>query len=199
MPTNTNTRLWNHLQVSDPSPHHAMLTDQKCKEEGRLVVLCGDLHHRLKGTIYPIALVGASITVVYVTLTQMRVLHHSGTHHTPFLQLPEGLQYRLFHRYLPQTARATGDHLPDNKDMKTAYRDFREQHPCPVPATAPYTPIGSKHKPVPPVTGVVPPLTLLLAPNEVKPTTHTKTPHDTPRPTSSPPGLPTYAPHMFGL
>ena len=51
-----------------------------------------------------------------------------------------------------------------------AYRDFRAQIPYPVPATAPYTPIGSKHEPVPPVTGQVPPLTLLLAPHEAKPT-----------------------------
>ena len=54
--------------------------------------------------------------------------------------------------------------------MKTAYRDFRAQHPYAVPARAPSTPTGSKHEPVPPVTGQVPPLTLLLAPNEAKPT-----------------------------
>ena len=53
--------------------------------------------------------------------------------------------------------------------MKRAYRDFRAQHPYPVPATAPYTPIGSKHEPIPPATGWVPPLTLLRAPNEAKP------------------------------
>ena len=54
--------------------------------------------------------------------------------------------------------------------MKAAYRDFKKQHPCPVPATPPYTPTGSKHEPFPPVTGPVPPLTLLLALNNVKPT-----------------------------
>ena len=54
--------------------------------------------------------------------------------------------------------------------MKPAYRDFRAQHPHPVPATAPYKHISSKHESVPPVTGQVPPLTLLLAPNEAKPT-----------------------------
>ena len=54
--------------------------------------------------------------------------------------------------------------------MKTAYQDFRKQHPYPVPATARYTTTGSKHEPAPPVTGQVPPLTLLLAPNEAKPT-----------------------------
>ena len=170
MPTNRNTRLWNHLQLLLPSPHHAILTNHTCPEKGPLAVLCGDLHHHPKGTIHIIDLVGASITVVYVTLFQMRVLHHSGAHHTPFLQLPEWPQYRLFHQYLTQTARAAGHTLPGSKDMCTAYREFTKQHPRPIPATPPYAPTGSKHEPVPPVTGPVPPLTLLLAPNEAKPT-----------------------------
>ena len=170
MPTNMNTRLWNHLQLLLPSPHHAILTNHTCPEEGPLAVLCGDLHHHPKGTIHTIDLVGASITVVYVTLPQMRVLHHSGAHHTPFLQLPEWRRYRLFHQYLTQTARAAGHTLPGSKDMRTAYREFTKQHPRPIPVTPPYAPTGSKHEPVPPVTGPVPPLTLLLAPNEAKPT-----------------------------
>ena len=49
-------------------------------------------------------------------------------------------------------------------------REFTKQHRLPVPTTPPYAPTGSKHEPVPPVTGPVPPLTLLLAPNEAKPT-----------------------------
>ena len=170
MPTNMNMRLWNHLQLLLPSPHHAILTNHTCPEEGPLAVLCGDLHHHPKGTIHTIDLVGASITVVYVTLPQMRVLHHSGAHHTPFLQLPEWPQYRLFHQYLTQTGRAAGHTLPGSKDMHTAYREFTKQHPRPIPATPPYAPTGSKHEPVPPVMGPVPPLTLLLAPNEAKPT-----------------------------
>ena len=53
--------------------------------------------------------------------------------------------------------------------MKAAYRDFEKQPRRPNPATPPYAPNGSKHVPVPPVTGPVPPLTLLLAPYEAKP------------------------------
>ena len=170
MPTNINTYLWNHLQLLLPSPHHAILTNHTCLEEGPLAVLCRDLHHHPKGTIDTIDLVGASITIVYVTLPQMLVLHHSRAHLTPFQQLPEWPQYHLFHQYLTQTARAAGDTLPRRKDMKAAYQDFEEQHPRPVPARPPYAPHGSKHEPVPPVTGLVPPLTLLLAPNEAKPT-----------------------------
>ena len=68
MPTDMNTRLWNPLQLLLPSPHNAIPTNHKCPEEGPLAVLCGDLHHHPKGTIHTIDLVGASITVVYVTL-----------------------------------------------------------------------------------------------------------------------------------
>ena len=99
------------------------------------------------------------------------------THHTPFLQFPEWPQYRLFHQYRTQTPQATGNRLPYNENMKTANGDFRAQRPYPVPATAPYTTIGLKHELVPPVTGQVPPLTLLLAPNEAKLTKNTVARH----------------------
>ena len=178
MPTNINTRLWNHLQLLLPSPNHAILTNHTCPEEGPLAVLCGDLYHHPKGTVDTIDLVGASITVLYVILPEMRALNRSGAHHTPFLQLPKWPQYRLFCQYLTQTARAAGHTLPGSQDMKAAYRDFKKQHPCPVPATAPYTPTGSKHEPVPPVTGSVPPLTLSLPPNEAKPTQTTVIHHE---------------------
>ena len=61
--------------------------------------------------------------------------------------------------------------------MKTAYRDFKKKHPCPIPTTPPYTPTRSTHGRVPPVTGPVPPLTLLMAPNEPKPRQATVIPH----------------------
>ena len=169
-PSDMNTCLWNHLQLLLPSPHHATLTNNTFSEEGPLAVLCGDLHHHPKGTINTIDLVGASITVVYVTLSQMRVRHHSRAHHTPFLQLPEWQKYHLFHQYLTQKARAVGHPLPGSTDMRAAYRDFKKQHPRPIPATPPYAPSGLKHEPVSPVTDAVPPLTLLLALNEAKPT-----------------------------
>ena len=129
MPTDMNTRLWNHLQLLLPSTQHAILTNHTCPEEGPLAVLCGDLHHQPKGTIHTIDLVGAPITVVYVTLPQMRVLHHSRAHHTPFLQLPEWPKYPLLRQYLTQAARAAGHTLPGSTDMRAAYRDFKKQHP----------------------------------------------------------------------
>ena len=61
-----------------------------------------------------------------------------------------------------------GHTLPGSEDMRAAYRDFKKQHPPPIPATPPYAPTGSKHEPVPHETGPVPPLTL-LASNEAKP------------------------------
>ena len=90
--------------------------------------------------------------------------------------------------------------------MQTAYREFTKQHPRPIPATPPYALTSSKHEPVPRVTGPVPPLTLLLAPNEAKPTQttvihhgakwrirkHHMTTRDLPR-------VPEHAGHMLGL
>ena len=110
------------------------------------------------------------VKVVSVSLPQMRALHRSGAVHHPFLQLPEWPQYRLLHQYRTQTARAAGHTLPGSRDMKAAYQDFKKQHPRPIPATPPYASNGSKHEPIPPLTGPVRPLTLLLAPNEAKPT-----------------------------
>ena len=68
--------------------------------------------------------------------------------------------------------------------MKAAYRDFKKQHSRPIPATPPYALNGSKHEPVPRLTGPVPPLTLLVAPNEAK-TTQTTIIHQR-SPTRSP-------------
>ena len=126
MPTNMNTLLWNHLRLLLPSPHNTILTNHTCPVEGPLAVICGDLHHHPKGTINTIDLVGASITVVSVTLSHIRVLHHSGAYHTPFPQLPEWPQYRLFHQYLTQTAQAAGHTLPGSKDMQAACRNFNK-------------------------------------------------------------------------
>ena len=104
MPSSINTRLWKHLQLLLLSPHHAILNNHTSPEERPLAILCGDLHHHPKGTIDTIDRVRAPITVVYVTLPEMRVLHRSGAHHNLFLQLPEWPQYRLFRQYLTQTA-----------------------------------------------------------------------------------------------
>ena len=120
MPINISTRIWNDMQLLLPSPHHAILTNHTSPEGGPLAVLCGDLHRHPKGTIDTSDLVRASITVVYITLSQMRVLHRSGPHHTPFLQLPRWPQYRLFRQYLTQTARAAGHTLPGSQELKTA-------------------------------------------------------------------------------
>ena len=129
MPTNMNTRLWNHLQLLLPSPHHAILTNHMCPEEGPLAVLCGDLHQHPKRTINTIDLLRASMTVVYVTLSRMRVLHHSEAHHTPFLELREWPQYRLFHQYLMQTARAQTCEQPTETSESNTPDPSERHHP----------------------------------------------------------------------
>ena len=127
MPTNTGTRIWNHLQLSLLSPHHRTLTNHTCKEGGPLKVLCGDLHHRPTSTIDTINLVGASLTEVYFTLPLMRVLNRSVAHHALFLQLLTLPEHGLFHQYLTQTARAMENHLPDNKYMGSSVHNTNTQ------------------------------------------------------------------------
>ena len=53
MPANINTGIWNHLQLLLPFPHHAILTNHTCPEEGPLAVLCGDLQHHPKAPSTP--------------------------------------------------------------------------------------------------------------------------------------------------
>ena len=210
MPTNTNIRIWNHLQLLLPSPHHAILTNHTCQEEGPLAVLCRDLHHHLKGTIDTIDLVGTSITVVYVTLSQMRVIRRSGAHHTPLLKLPKRPQYRLFHQYPERTAQAAENRLLHNASMKTAYRNVQGATPISRLGdgtlqthrlTAQTRPPGDGPGPTDsPTTGSRRgkahadhrhPLRARVA--------HTKTPHDNPGPTDGPQQLPRNGPQMLGL
>ena len=118
MPTGTGTSILNHLQLGLPAHRRAIFTKQNCEETGPLAVLCGDVQRHQKGTIDTINLVRASVTIVYVTLSETRVLHHIGARLAPFLQLPAWPRYRLFHQYL--TARDTGTNLPDKKDKQAA-------------------------------------------------------------------------------
>ena len=166
-----NTRLWNHLQLLLPSPHHAILTNHTCPEKGPLAVLCGDLHHHPKGTI--------------PHHRPCRGLHHrsntspspkcgscttAGHTTPPFYSFPNG----------HNTASSTTTSHRRHEQRDTLYRaaktcakpteNSQDNTRDPSQRTPPYAPTGSKHEPVPPVTGPVPPLTLLLAPNEAKPT-----------------------------
>ena len=131
MPTDMKTRLWNHLQLLLPSQHHAILTNHTCPEEEPLAVLCRDLHHHPMGTIHTIDFVGASITVVYVTLSQLRVLHHTGAHHTPFLQLPEWPKYRLLRQYLTQSS---GPHPARKRRHAGSLPRFQKATPATSPS-----------------------------------------------------------------
>ena len=81
------------------------------------------------------------------------------------VRMPMGGQRGGPHRLVNPKIRAIGNHLPDKKNRETAYGEFRAQHIRHIPPPIPLRPKGSKPKPVPPLTGKVPPLTLLLAPN----------------------------------
>ena len=89
--------------------------------------------------------------------------------------------------------------------MEVAHRDFKKQHPRPVPGTPPYAPNSSKQGDGPgctanPTTGTERSQTHTdhRHPPRGK-MAHTEAPHDPPRPTEGPPRLPEHAAHMFGL
>ena len=198
MPTDMNTRLWNQLQLLLPSPHHTILTNHTCPEEGPLAVLCGDLHHHPKGTIHTIDLVGASITVVYVTLPQNAgPAPQRGTPHPlstasemasipPLPPVPHadgtisGTHSAGKQRHassLPRFRKATPPTHPSDTALRTHRLETRTRPPGdgPSPTTNPTTgPEGGQthadHR--------HPPRGKMA---------HTETPHDRPRPTTGPP------------
>ena len=124
-------RYWHpHLESpATPTPHTTPRHPQQPRLPGTRppTFLSKDLRHKSKGTLGTMQHSETTLTIVYVTLAQMKVLHHGGTHHTPFLQLPESLQYGLFYQYLPHVARDTGTHLPDNKDIFAIIVHFKVQ------------------------------------------------------------------------
>ena len=155
LPTDMNTRPWNHLQLLLPSQHHAILTNHTCPEEGPLAVLCGDLHHHPKGTIHTIDLVGASITVVYVTLPRNAgPAPQRGTPNPPFYSFSNGLN----------TAFSTSTSRRRHEQRDTLCRKAKTcVQPTEVSKSNTPDPF-QRHRPT------HPPLTLLLGPNEAKPT-----------------------------
>ena len=210
MPTSINTRLWNHLQLLLPSPHHAIVTKHTCPEEGPLAVLCGDLHHHPKGTIDSIDLVGACIRVVYVTLpvnacpspqqvTPQRLPTTSRMASIPPLRpVPhtEGTSSRAHsagkprHEGSPQgLQKATPLSLPSDTALHTHRLESGTRPPGDRPGPTDNPTTGPERRQT---------HTDHRHPPRGK-MAHTKTPHDRPRPTKGPPRLPAHATHIFGL
>ena len=78
-------------------------------------------------------LVGAIITIVYITPTRMRVMEECGAHHALFLSDPQWPARRILEAYLRTCAKKAGQTMSGPKDIDAACKAFQHQHPPPRP------------------------------------------------------------------
>ena len=127
-------------------------------------------------------LVGATITIVYITPTKMKIMAQCDAHHAPFLSDPQWPARHVFQAYLRACATKTGRDMPGPKDIDTAYTAFQRQHPRPRPSEheTPNDGGTTQGEPTPSAEGWTPPTILLLAPDGHKHATRTVERHHAP-------------------
>ena len=86
--TPVGTGIWAQLQLLLPHQTHAILTNHHCDQQGPLVATHTDIHRHPAGEVDTLRLVGATITIVYITPTQMKIMAQCDAHHAPFLSDP---------------------------------------------------------------------------------------------------------------
>ena len=140
-----------------------------------------DILRHPAGKVDTLRLVGATITIVYITPMQMGVMAHCGAHHVPFLSDPQWPARRIFQAYLRTCATKAGRTMPGPKDINAAYKAFQDQHPRPRPNEhgAPNDGHTKREEPTPLGEGWTPPSILLLASNGHKHATRTVQRHHT--------------------
>ena len=182
VPTSVGTGIWAQLQLLLPHHTHAILTNHHCNQQGPLVATHTDIHRHPAGEVDTLRLVGATITIVYITRTQMMIMAQCDAHHAPFLSDPQWPARRVFRVYLRACATEAGRDMPGPKDIETAYKPFRRQHPRPRPSEheAPNDGNTTQEEPTPSAEGWTPPTILLLAPNSHKHATRTVQRHHSP-------------------
>ena len=89
VPTSVGTGIWARLQLLIPHHTHAILTNHHCDQQGPLVATHTDIHRHPAGEPDNLRLVGATITIVYITPTQMKIMAECDAHHAPFLSDPQ--------------------------------------------------------------------------------------------------------------
>ena len=127
-------------------------------------------------------LVGATITIVYITPTQMKIMAQCNAHHAPFLSDPQWPARHIFQAYLRACATKAARDMPVPKNMDTAYKAFQRKHPRPRPREQETPNDGSttQEEPDPSAEGWTPPTILLLAPKGRKHATRTVQRHHAP-------------------
>ena len=89
VPTSVGNGIWAQLQILLPHHTHAILTNHHCDQHGPLVATHTDIHRHPAGEVDTLRLVGATITIAYITPTQMRIMAQCEAHHAPFLSDPQ--------------------------------------------------------------------------------------------------------------
>ena len=134
VPTSVGTGIWAKLQLLLAHHTHAILTNHHCDQQGPLVAMHTDVHRHPAGKVDTLRLVGATITIVYITPTQMKIMAKRGSHHALFLSDPHWPARRVFQAYLRACATPAGHKMPGPKDIDIVYKAFQHKHPQPRPS-----------------------------------------------------------------
>ena len=134
VPISVGTAIWDQLQLLLPHHTHAILTNHHCDQQGPLMATHTDIHQHPAGEVDTLRLVGATITIVYITPPQMKIMAQCDAHHAPFLSDPQWPARRVFQSYLRACATKAGREMPGTKDIDTAYEAFQRQRPRPCPS-----------------------------------------------------------------
>ena len=119
-PTCVGTGIWAQLQFLLPHHTHAILMNHHCDQQGPLVATHNDIQRHPAGEVDTLRLVGATITIVYITPTQMRIRAQCNAHHAPFLSDPQWPASRVLQAYLCACATKAGRGVLGLKDIDMA-------------------------------------------------------------------------------
>ena len=171
--TSVGTGIWAQLQHLLPHHTQAILTNHHCDQQGPLVDTHTDIHRHPAGEVDTLRLVEATVTIVYITPTQMRIMAQCDAHRAPFLSDPQWPARHVFQAYLRTCATKAGRDMPGPKDIDTAYTAFQNPRPRPSEQETPSDGGTTQEEPTPSAEGWTPPTILLLAPNSHQHATRT--------------------------
>ena len=179
VPISVGTGIWAQLQLLLPHHTHAILTNHHCDQQGPLVATHTDIYRQPAGEVDTLRLVGATITIVYITPTRMKIMAQCDAHHAPFLSNPQWQARRISQAYLRAWATKAGREMPGPKDIDTAYNVFQSQHLRPRLSEheTPNDGNTTQEDPTMSAEGSTPTTILLLAPNGHKHATRTVQQH----------------------
>ena len=127
--------IWAKLQLLLRHHTHAILTNHHCDQQGPLVATHTDIQRHRAGEVDTLRLVEATITIVYLTPTQMKIMDQCNAHHAQFLSDPQWPARRVFQQYLCACATKAGRDMPGPKDIDTACKAYQRQHSGPARAS----------------------------------------------------------------